>query len=167
MGKKSPSFFFKYTLTLDVSQGFTRRIVGVPKAESDAILTFLFSQISENPDHQVRFRWGVNSIAFWDNRVSQSFFFFSCFLSFFVKQTMTVFFFFQIVTHSATFDFWPAMRHALRATPHGEKPTSVEDYEHQTGKEAKDRQLEIWKQQGITVDPNVKSKSGKARGYND
>ena len=52
------------------SQGFTRRIVGVPKAESDAILTFLFHQISENPDHQVRFRWEVNSIAFWDNRVS-------------------------------------------------------------------------------------------------
>ena len=79
---------------------------------------------------------------------------------------------FQIVTHSATFDFWPAIRHALRATPHGEKPTSVEDYERQTGKEAKDRQLEIWKQQGINVDDdhhhqNVKSKSGKARGYND
>ena len=59
------------------------------------------------------------------------------------------------------------MRHALRATPHGEKPTSVEDYERQTGKEAKDRQLEIWKQQGISVDQNVKSKSSKARGYND
>lgn len=73
----------------------------------------------------------------------------------------------QVVTHSATFDFWPGTRHALRATPHGEKPTSVEDFEHQTGKEAKDRQLEIWKQQGITVDQNVKSKSGKARGYND
>jgi len=58
------------------------------------------------------------------------------------------------------------MRHALRATPHGERPTSVEEYERQTGKEAKDRQLEIWKQQGITVDQNVKSKLGKAR-YND
>ena len=76
-------------------------------------------------------------------------------------------FIYQIVTHSATFDFWPAMRHALRATPHGEKPTSVEDYKRQTGKEAKDRQLEIWKQQGVAVDQNVKSKSGKARGYND
>jgi sulfonate dioxygenase len=77
------------------------------------------------------------------------------------------YYYFQVVTHSATFDFWPATRHALRATPHGEKPTSVEDYERQTGKEAKDRQLEIWKQQGITVDHHVKSKSGKARGYND
>jgi hypothetical protein len=53
-----------------VNPGFTRRIVGVPKAESDAILTFLFRQISDNPDFQVRFRWEENSIALWDNRVS-------------------------------------------------------------------------------------------------
>lgn len=123
-----------------VNPGFVRRIVGVPKAESDAILNFLFRQISENPDFQVRFKWEVNSVAFWDNR---------------------------IVTHSATFDFWPATRHALRATPHGEKPTSVEDYERQTGKEAKDRQLEIWKQQGLKVELNTKPKTAKARGYND
>ena len=50
--------------------GFTRRIVGVPKAESDTILNFLFRQIGENPDFQVRFKWEENSIAFWDNRVS-------------------------------------------------------------------------------------------------
>ena len=49
--------------------GFTRRIIDVPKAESDAILSFLFHQISENPDHQVRFKWETNSIAIWDNRV--------------------------------------------------------------------------------------------------
>lgn len=42
----------------------------MPKAESDAILTFLFRQISDNPDFQVRFRWEENSIALWDNRVS-------------------------------------------------------------------------------------------------
>jgi hypothetical protein len=41
----------------------------VPKAESDAILSFLFHQISENTDHQVRFKWQPNSIAIWDNRV--------------------------------------------------------------------------------------------------
>lgn len=73
----------------------------------------------------------------------------------------------QVATHSATFDFWPATRHALRATPHGERPISVEDYERTTGKEAKDRQLEIWKQQGITVPVNTKPKTAKARGYND
>ncbi|KAJ3806324.1 alpha-ketoglutarate-dependent sulfonate dioxygenase [Lentinula lateritia] len=123
-----------------VNPGFTRRIVGVPKAESDAILSFLFHQIAENVDNQVRFQWEPNSIAFWDNRA---------------------------VVHSATFDFWPATRHALRATPHGEKPTSVEDYERQTGKVAKDRQLEIWKQQGLDTQTNGKNHSTKARGYND
>jgi sulfonate dioxygenase len=122
-----------------VNPGFTRRIVGVPKAESDAVLSLLFHQISENPDFQVRFKWEKNSIAFWDNR---------------------------IVTHSATFDFWPATRHALRATPHGEKPTSVADYEKQTGKVAKDRQLEIWRQQGLDVSANGSSPT-KVRGYND
>lgn len=68
------SFSWEVALTPDegFSQGFTRRIVGVPKAESDAILAFLFRQIGENPDHQVRFRWQVNSIAFWDNRVRMS-----------------------------------------------------------------------------------------------
>ncbi|KAJ7455314.1 hypothetical protein B0H11DRAFT_2067619 [Mycena galericulata] len=119
-----------------VNPGFTRRIVGIPKAESDAILSLLFHQIAENPDFQVRFKWGKNSIAFW------------------------------IVTHSATFDFWPATRHALRATPHGEKPTSVADYEKQTGKVAKDRQLEIWRQQGLEANTGGAGPT-KARGYND
>lgn len=53
-----------------VNPGFTRRIVGVPKAESDAVLAFLFNQISENHDFQVRFRWEKDSVAIWDNRVS-------------------------------------------------------------------------------------------------
>ena len=46
-----------------VNPGFTRRIVGVPKAESDAILSYLFHQISENPDYQVRFRWEKDSVS--------------------------------------------------------------------------------------------------------
>ncbi|KNZ81744.1 Alpha-ketoglutarate-dependent sulfonate dioxygenase [Termitomyces sp. J132] len=122
-----------------VNPGFTRRIIGVPKAESDAILNFLFHQISDNPDFHVRFKWEPNSVAVWDNR---------------------------IVTHSATFDFWPAIRHALRATPHGEKPTSVADYERETGKQARDRQLVIWEQQGIKVEQNPIGASTR-RGYND
>ncbi|KAI0311331.1 hypothetical protein OF83DRAFT_1069006 [Amylostereum chailletii] len=121
-----------------VNPGFTRRIVGVPKAESDTILSFLFHQISENTDHQVRFKWEPGSIAFWDNRV---------------------------VTHSATFDFWPATRHALRATPHGERPISVEEYERD-GRVAKDRQLEIWRKQGVEV-PDLRKGATKVRGYND
>ncbi|THH31524.1 hypothetical protein EUX98_g2668 [Antrodiella citrinella] len=124
-----------------VNPGFTRRIVGVPKSESDAILNILFHQISENPDFQVRFHWEPHSIAFWDNR---------------------------IVTHTATFDFWPHTRHALRATPRGEKPISVEEYER-GGKVAKDRQVEIWKQQGHDVPASqaASQNNAKPRGYND
>ncbi|KAG6828617.1 hypothetical protein H0H92_007262 [Tricholoma furcatifolium] len=122
-----------------VNPGFTRRIIGVPKAESDYLLNFLFHQIGENPDFQVRFKWEPKSVAIWDNR---------------------------IVTHSATFDFWPATRHALRATPHGEKPISVADYERETGKKAKDRQLVIWEQQGVQVEQNAGAVN-KKRGYND
>ncbi|EPT01675.1 hypothetical protein FOMPIDRAFT_1059637 [Fomitopsis schrenkii] len=132
-----------------VNPGFVRRILGVPKAESDAVLQLLFLQIAENVDFQVRFHWEPNSIAFWDNRV---------------------------VTHSATFDFWPHTRHALRATPHGEKPTSVEEYERTTGKTAKDRQLAIWEKEGLLefVRKGVSPTNGagtngqaKPRGYND
>ncbi|KAJ8072897.1 hypothetical protein PM082_016456 [Marasmius tenuissimus] len=126
--------------TVFVNPGFTRRILGVPKSESDAILNFLFHEIANNLDYQVRFHWEPNSVAFWDNRV---------------------------VTHSATFDFWPAIRHALRATPHGERPLSVKAYEEKTGKQAKDRQLEIWKQQGVEVQSPNAANISKPRGYND
>lgn len=122
-----------------VNPGFTRRIVGVPKAESDAILAFLFAQISQNHGFQVRFKWEPNDIAIWDNRV---------------------------VTHSATFDFWPVTRHALRATPHGERPISVADYERTTGKRARDRQLELWEQLGIVLSEQ-NEKLTKSQGYND
>ena len=70
------------------------------------------------------------------------------------------------MTHSATFDFWPHVRHALRATPHGEKPTSVEDYERTTGKVAKDWQLQLWEEQGVSAQKASNGVS-RARGYND
>ncbi|EMD33899.1 hypothetical protein CERSUDRAFT_159178 [Gelatoporia subvermispora B] len=120
-----------------VNPGFTRSIIGVPKAESDAVLSFLFHQIAVNVDFQVRFRWTPNAIAFWDNR---------------------------IVTHSATFDFWPHRRHALRATPHGERPLSVEAYEA-AGKQAKDRQVDLWEQEGVSAPAT--NGHAKVRGYND
>ncbi|KAI0749662.1 TauD-domain-containing protein [Daedaleopsis nitida] len=123
-----------------VNPGFTRRIVGVPKAESEAILSLLFHQIADNPDFQVRFRWQPNSIAFWDNR---------------------------IVTHSATFDFFPHSRHALRATPHGERPTSVADYEAAKGAPARDWQREQWARQGIALASEPGAAASRPRGYND
>jgi sulfonate dioxygenase len=50
----------------------TKRIVGIPKAESDAILAFLFSQISGNNAFQMRHKWERNDVVIWDNRVSLS-----------------------------------------------------------------------------------------------
>jgi sulfonate dioxygenase len=53
----------------------------------------------------------------------------------------------------------------LRATPHGERPLSVEAYERQ-GKVAKDRQVEIWKERGI--EPfDLKGDAKGPQGYND
>ncbi|KAL0959157.1 hypothetical protein HGRIS_014443 [Hohenbuehelia grisea] len=91
---------------------FTTHIADVPKSESLAILDYLYSQLSGNPELQVRFKWAPGSVAIWDNR---------------------------IVTHSAIHDYWPATRHALRVITHGEKPMSVEEFEAQTGRKAKDR----------------------------
>lgn len=142
--------------------GFTRRLVGIPKAESDTILQFLFRQISENPDYQVRFSWEENDVALWDNRVKTM-----NHIQFLDSNLLTLLPYLQVVTHSATFDFWPHTRHALRATPHGDTPISVEDYERTTGKQAKDRQLEIWKQQGVKVEQITRQKNERTRGYND
>ncbi|KAG2744689.1 Clavaminate synthase-like protein [Suillus brevipes Sb2] len=83
-----------------VYPGFTHRIPGVPIPESKTTLNFLFHQVAEDVDFQVRFHWEPNSIVFWDK---------------------------TIVTHTATFNFWPQTSHALRATSHGEKPESIED----------------------------------------
>lgn len=52
--------------------GWTLRIIGVPKAESDAILAFLYAQMAENYEFQVRYKWEPNDVAIWDNRVSLS-----------------------------------------------------------------------------------------------
>lgn len=79
------------------------------------------------------------------------------------------------MTHSATFDFWPHTRHALRTTPHGEKPTSVAEYESTTGKTAKDRQLVIWEKEGLldfvrkgtALSPVNSNGQAKPRGYSD
>lgn len=69
----------------------------------------------------------------------------------------------RIVTHAATFDFFPAQRHALRVTPHGERPLSVAEYEKRTGKKALDRQREIFKALGV----DDQSTEGVVRGYAD
>ena len=56
--------------SLFVNYGFTDRIKGLRREESDALLKMLFVHI-QKPEFQVRWKWTANSIAFWDNRVTQ------------------------------------------------------------------------------------------------
>lgn len=79
---------------LYVNRGFTRRIIGIPRDESDAILAYLY-QLAENPLFQCRFRWTENAVAFWDNRCTQ---------------------------HRAMWDYWPHTRSGHRVTVAGDRP---------------------------------------------
>lgn len=51
-----------------VNKGFTKRINGITKDESDLILNYLFNLVTQNHDAQVRFKWRQNDLAIWDNR---------------------------------------------------------------------------------------------------
>lgn len=55
---------------LFVNDGFTTGIVGFSKAESDAVLHFLFAHAAK-PEFTVRWRWKEGDVAFWDNRLTQ------------------------------------------------------------------------------------------------
>jgi taurine dioxygenase len=79
---------------LFVNGSYTTRIVGMPKAESDAILGFLYQHVT-NPNFHVRFRWRPHSVAFWDNRCTQ---------------------------HLAVWDYFPQTRSGFRVTIGGDKP---------------------------------------------
>ncbi|ORY92517.1 taurine dioxygenase [Leucosporidium creatinivorum] len=84
---------------LFVNEGFTRKIVGWKKEESDYMLKFLFDHIARGQDFQCRVRWAEGTIIVWDNRS---------------------------VVHSAVFDYDEAhRRHAIRLTPQGEIPILV------------------------------------------
>lgn len=51
-----------------VNKGFTRRINGVTRDESDMLLHYLLDLVVQNHDAQVRFKWNQNDLAIWDNR---------------------------------------------------------------------------------------------------
>lgn len=51
-----------------INKGFTKRINGVTKDESDVLLAYLFNLVTQNHDAQVRFKWNKNDLAIWDNR---------------------------------------------------------------------------------------------------
>ena len=79
---------------LYVSRYFTTRLVELEPSESDALLDYLFSRI-EQPRFHCRFKWQKNSVAFWDNRITQ---------------------------HHALWDYYPSTRTGIRYTIAGDRP---------------------------------------------
>jgi taurine dioxygenase len=79
---------------LFVNGGFTTHINEVSPEESQAVLSFLNTHIAR-PEFTVRWRWQVDDVAFWDNRVTQ---------------------------HYAIADYLPERRTMHRATVNGDKP---------------------------------------------
>ena len=84
---------------LYVNEGFTRGIDGLPQAEQDMLLDFLFKTIRENVVAQLRVKWQPHTVVFWDNR---------------------------IVQHHAVFDYFPHKRLGYRATVRGEVPVAAD-----------------------------------------
>lgn len=78
--------------------GFARRIVGLPDAESAALLQLLQRRV-EKPENVVRWRWRPGDVAFWDNRATQ---------------------------HRAIADFGDAPRRLHRVTIAGDLPRGVD-----------------------------------------
>jgi taurine dioxygenase len=77
-----------------VNSVFTRRIKGLRREESRALMAFLNQHIQQ-PEFVVRWRWRPGDVAFWDNRNTQ---------------------------HRAVDDFLPHRRIMTRATVLGDKP---------------------------------------------
>ncbi|MGI9343519.1 MAG: taurine dioxygenase [Gammaproteobacteria bacterium] len=55
---------------LFVNRNFTSHIKALTRAESNALLSFLYEHV-EQPEYVVRFKWQKNSLAMWDNRCTQ------------------------------------------------------------------------------------------------
>ena len=79
---------------LFVNRTFTTRINELSLSESDRVLDLLFDH-AEHIDHQIRFRWSINDMAFWDNRCCM---------------------------HRAIWDYWPEERKGRRVTIKGDRP---------------------------------------------
>ena len=79
---------------LFVNAGFTRRLEGVSRGESRALLDMLFEHV-KNPTFHCRFCWEPYSLAMWDNRCVQ---------------------------HMAVWDYHPEARSGLRVTVKGDRP---------------------------------------------
>ena len=81
---------------LYVNVNFTSHLVGLDEDESRELLNTLCAQ-AHTLEHQCRFRWRDDSVAFWDNRAVQ---------------------------HYAASDYWPEVRIMERASIVGTRPTA-------------------------------------------
>jgi taurine dioxygenase len=80
--------------SLFVNDGFTTHIHELGARESDALLAFLFAHAAR-PEFTLRWRWSVDDVAFWDNRITH---------------------------HYAVSDYLPERRVMHRATVVGDRP---------------------------------------------
>ena len=55
---------------LNVSESFTRFVIGLSAPESARLLTYLFD-LTNRPDFHVRIRWQPGTVVIWDNRGTQ------------------------------------------------------------------------------------------------
>lgn len=79
---------------LFVNSLFTVSIKELSKKESDSLLALLFNHVV-TPEYTCRFQWQPDSIAMWDNRITQ---------------------------HKPVNDYWPAHRRMQRVTIDGDRP---------------------------------------------
>jgi taurine dioxygenase len=84
---------------LYVNRPFVRHIVGMDAEESRDLLDLLCRQ-TDSPEHQCRFTWSPDAVAFWDNRAVQ---------------------------HYASSDYWPQRRTMERASIVGPRPERRRD----------------------------------------
>jgi taurine dioxygenase len=55
---------------LFVNEGYTTRLLGVERKESDAVLNYLFDHL-RTPEFQIRHHWHKGDLVVWDNRITQ------------------------------------------------------------------------------------------------
>jgi taurine dioxygenase len=79
---------------LFINSLFTSSIEGMKERESRALLAFLCTHM-ESPEYSCRMHWQPDSIAFWDNRITQ---------------------------HRPINDYWPQHRRMQRITIDGDRP---------------------------------------------
>ncbi|HEX3796403.1 MAG TPA: TauD/TfdA family dioxygenase [Acidimicrobiales bacterium] len=84
---------------LYVNRPFVSHIEGMDPEAGHLLLDRLCRQ-ADSPEHQCRFTWTPDAVAFWDNRAVQ---------------------------HYATSDYWPHVRTMERASIRGERPERVRD----------------------------------------